>query len=72
MRDPGRMGRIMSIILRIWMSMPQMRLGQLLYNALGEIRPPELTDVFSVEDNMIEEGLRRYAKRAGIPIEDLE
>jgi len=52
------------------MSMPQMRLGQLLYNALGEIRPPELTDVFSVEDNMIEEGLRRYAKRAGIPIED--
>lgn len=70
MRNPKRIGRITDIILKTWIQMPGMRLGQLLYNAIGELRPPELIDVFYVEDDLLEEGLRRFAKRAGIPIED--
>jgi len=69
MSDHERIGRIADLILQIWIRMPEMRLGQLLYNAIGELRPPELIDVFYVEDETIEEGLRRYAKRAGLPIE---
>jgi len=69
-RNPKRIGRITDIILKIWIQMPGMRLGQLLYNAIGELRPPELIDVFYVEDDLLEEGLQSFAKRAGIPIED--
>lgn len=70
MKDPERIGRIADLILQIWIRMPEMRLGQLLYNAIGELRPPELIDVFYIGDETFEEGLQRYAKRAGIPIID--
>lgn len=58
MRDPDRIDRILELLRAAWKRNPDQRLGQLVLNACrGEPRWP---DVFNVEDDKLEAGLRRY------------
>lgn len=46
MRDPSRIGRIVALLGEVWMSRPDMRLGQLLI----ALETTEGTSLFYVED----------------------
>lgn len=58
MRDPERIKRILNIIQRIWLTYPDLRLSQLLINAVGT---QELS--YHVEDDVLEEFLLEMEKR---------
>ena len=61
MRDPDRIDRILDLLREVWARHPDLRLGQLIVNA---IRPPEpCPQVFYPEDDVIEAGLRDYLAR---------
>jgi hypothetical protein len=72
-RDPERIGRILVLIGEVWMKNPDLRLGQMIENAkaLGydrRIHNPKqpvgyMPDIFSVEDTIIEAGLKELLKR---------
>lgn len=55
-RDPDRIGPILELLREVWTAKPDLRLGQILVNAmkLGEPVPR----VFYCEDNVVERGLR--------------
>lgn len=52
MRDPERIDRVCDLLREVWKQVPDWRLGQLLFNLTGRY------DMFYVEDDTIEEGLR--------------
>jgi len=53
MRDPKRIDRILKLIEDIWKKMPDMRLGQLLYN-FAEFEG----DIYNYEDSETEKKLK--------------
>ena len=53
MKDPKRIKRILKLIEKIWEKCPDLRLCQLIKNAISE------TDVYYVEDDRLEELLKR-------------
>lgn len=58
MREPERIEEMLSVLRAVWEQNPDLRLGQLLVNA---VRPEEpCPEVFYVEDASLLEGLRRY------------
>ena len=59
MRDPARIDTILEQLREVWMLNPDLRLGQLIYNA-ARMRDPNLADVFNIEDGALSKGLRRY------------
>lgn len=59
MRDPARIDTILEQLREVWMLNPDLRLGQLIYNA-ARMRDPNLADVFNIEDDSLSKGLRRY------------
>lgn len=59
MRDPARIDEVLELLRAVWTLQPDLRLGQLVYNA-ARIRDPELNDVFSIEDSSLQKGLVRY------------
>jgi uncharacterized protein YihD (DUF1040 family) len=62
MRDPARIGEVLELLRAVWTLEPDLRLGQLVYNA-ARIRDPELNDVFSIEDSSLQKGLARYLEQ---------
>lgn len=57
MREVTRIARICGLLLRVWPKYPDLRLGQLLHLAAG--RGGEAPgDLFYVEDDVFERGLR--------------
>ena len=56
MRDPARIDRILSLLREVWQRNPDLRLAQIVVNAVprtGWACP----EVFSCEDDIIEKGL---------------
>lgn len=59
MRDPARIDQVLALLEEVWRRDPDLRLGQLIYNA-ARLREPQLFDVFSIEDSILQDGLIRY------------
>ncbi|WP_323143322.1 hypothetical protein [Massilia phyllosphaerae] len=59
MRDPARINEVLELLREIWTIEPDLRLGQLIYNA-ARISEPGLSDVASIEDTSLCKGLARY------------
>jgi hypothetical protein len=60
-RDPGRIDQVLAAVRKVWAEFPDMRLGQLLVNA---VRPTEsCPEVFGVEDTVLVRRLEALAKR---------
>jgi hypothetical protein len=60
-RDPGRIDQVLAVVRKVWDEFPNMRLGQLLVNA---VRPTEpCPEVFSVEDTVLVRRLEALAKQ---------
>ena len=62
MRDPARIDEVLELLREVWTLEPDLRLGQLIFNA-ARIRDPELSDVFSIEDGSLRKGLIRYREQ---------
>ncbi|VXB60840.1 DUF1040 family protein [Massilia sp. 9I] len=62
MRDPARIDEVLELLREVWTLEPDLRLGQLIYNA-ARIREPGLSDVFSIEDSSLYKGLVRYLEQ---------
>jgi uncharacterized protein YihD (DUF1040 family) len=60
MRDPKRIEPILSLIREIWTKHPDLRLTQLIMNALNINRDP-----YYIEDDDLEKALVEYKKIAG-------
>lgn len=60
-RDAGRIDPILAIIRKIWLEYPNMRLGQLIVNAVGPSGP--CPEVFSIEDTALVRKLESLAER---------
>lgn len=58
MRDPKRIDKILSLIRNIWYAKPDLRLTQLIMNALEMNQDP-----YYVEDDRLEEALKQYLKK---------
>jgi hypothetical protein len=60
MRDPRRIEQILDVIREIWEREPDLRLGQIVVNA---IRPGEpCPQIFGAEDDELLKGLREYVR----------
>lgn len=62
MRDPARIDQVLALLEEVWRRDPELRLGQLIYNA-ARLREPQLFDVFSIEDSILQESLIRYLEQ---------
>ena len=58
-REPERIERILAVIKEIWQRFPDLRLGQLLNNAVPELE----TNLFYTEDTITEEKLTEFKNR---------
>jgi uncharacterized protein YihD (DUF1040 family) len=54
MRDPKRIDRILKLLREIWDECPDLRLGQMIYNAT---KASKNKDIFYLEDNDLEDFL---------------
>jgi hypothetical protein len=59
MRDPARIEEILKLLYEVWRFEPDLRLGQLVFNA-ARINKPELQDIYSIEDAALRDGLTGY------------
>jgi len=59
MRDPARIDEILDLLDRVWRLDPDLRLGQLIFNA-ARFKDPDITDIYSIEDGSLRMGLIRY------------
>jgi len=57
-RDPNRIPQVLGVINGVWNQAPDLRLGQLLLNAL-----PPGKELFYVEDDILLQGLKDLAKQ---------
>jgi hypothetical protein len=61
MRNPARIDQVLAVVREIWQRHPDLRLGQLLINAVQPATPcPEL---YAVEDTALVRKLESLAKR---------
>ena len=58
MRDPARIQEVVATLRGIWHQVPDLRLGQLLINCTHDIG----TDLFYIEDDVLLQRLKDYAK----------
>lgn len=59
MRDPERIPEVLAAVREAWLENPDLRLGQLIYNAARAKRPlPPCPGLFYVEDDDLMDGLR--------------
>lgn len=63
MRDPNRITTVLEAIRRAWLKQPDLRLAQLLINAIGSCEP--CPEVFNAEDDALLQGLARYEALTG-------
>lgn len=61
MRDPARIERIIGLVEKIWNEYPDLRLTQLIMNALDMNGDP-----YYVEDDRLEKALKSICKSRGI------
>lgn len=59
MRDVDRIDKILELVLEIWRAEPDLRLGQLIQNAV-RLKEPDPIDIHTVEDDTLRKGLRGY------------
>ncbi len=62
MRDPARIDQILEILRTVWTQHPDMRLGQLVVNAVRPSTP--CPEVFSIEDTVLARKLESLAKHS--------
>ena len=69
MRDPARIDRMLELLREVWTRSPDLRLGQLIVNA---VRPQEpCPEVFSIEDTVLARRLERTLKDLpALPVEE--
>jgi hypothetical protein len=60
MRDPNRIPNILSKIEKLWKKQPDLRLMQLLINALRPADP--CSELYSIEDSKLEKRLIEYGE----------
>lgn len=60
MRDSSRIDHVLGVIKRAWQQEPDLRLCQLLSNAVGMATHQETTDCFYTEDDVLLQGLELY------------
>jgi hypothetical protein len=61
MRDPARIDQVLGLVRQVWMRSPDLRLGQLIANA---VRPREpCPEVFAIEDTILARRLERMVKQ---------
>ena len=65
-RDPERIQRLLELVGFIWRHSPDLRLGQIVENAKAFSTAPE-TDTFYIEDDVIEDGLKKLAQLPPCP-----
>ena len=63
MRDPARIDQVLSAIRELWMEYPDLRLGQLLLNAVRASDPN--VELYAVEDTALLRKLATHAKQLG-------
>ena len=61
MRDPKRIVKICKLLEKVWAQDSDLRLGQLLTN-LARITNPDRVNLFYLEDDEMEDLLRRFVK----------
>jgi len=61
MRDPARIDRILELVEKIWYNAPDLRLTQIIMNALRMNSDP-----YYVEDDKLEDALKSDCKEKGI------
>jgi len=61
MRDPERIERILALVRKVWYDGPDLRLTQIIMNALVMSSDP-----YYVEDDKLEEALKLLCKNRGI------
>lgn len=59
MRDPKRIPEVLALLGRLWLKVPDWRLGQMVFNATG------VYDCFHVEDAELVAGLERLCEEYG-------
>lgn len=59
MRDPARIDEMVLVLRDIWRREPDLRLGQLIFNA-ARMGDSTVEDVFNIEDGVLRKGLVRY------------
>jgi hypothetical protein len=57
MRDPSRIDQMLELVRQAWMRSPDLRLGQLIVNAVQPCEP--CSEVFAVEDTVLARRLGR-------------
>lgn len=62
MRDPDRIQPILKLVEELWTQNPDLRLGQLLVNAIRPSQPAP--QIFHAEDDKLLDGLRDLAKKS--------
>ena len=60
MRDPNRIDVILEQLRAVWLLEPDLRLGQLVFNAT-RLADPSL-EIFSIDDDLLASGLTQYSK----------
>ena len=60
MRDPNRIDHVLGVLKRVWQQQPDLRLCQLISNAVGMATKEETTDCFYIEDETVLKGLELY------------
>ncbi len=63
MRDPARISKVLACIERLWRRNPDLRLCQLIGNAL-----PSIKDPYHVEDLILLQRLHEYEQNLVLPI----
>jgi hypothetical protein len=63
MRDPERIDRVLTVVRDVWRRYPDLRLGQLIVNAVQTEEP--CSQVYSVEDAALVRKLESLAERWG-------
>jgi uncharacterized protein YihD (DUF1040 family) len=63
MRDEARIKRIVNILYRVWELYPDLRIGQLLSIAATYGDKKFSKDVFPIEDDIMESGLKMMLKK---------
>jgi hypothetical protein len=61
MRDPARIDQVVMAVWEVWRQFPDMRLGQLIVNAVAPREP--CPEVFGMEDDQLVKRLRKLADR---------
>jgi len=61
MRDPARIDQILELVRQVWIRSPDLRLGQLIVNAVRPDQP--CLPVFSIEDTVRARRLERMLRQ---------